>query len=233
MPHGDLMSMYTNDVDTMRQLLSQTIPQLVSSAVTIIAVLTMMIIYSFTLTVVMFVMLFVMLMSIKVVGTKSAKNFVRQQQALGALNGYVEEMTEGQKVIKVFCHEQKAREQFKILNDELNDAGKTANTYAFIMGPMTNNIGYFQYIFVAIVGLALLLTGNQFWLLSAYGAMNGLTVATCAGLLVSFLGYSRSFNMPINQVAMQFNSIVMALAGAERIFEMTDSEPEEIGRAHV
>ena len=178
--HGDLMSMYTNDVDTMRQLLSQTIPQLVSSAVTIIAVLTMMIIYSFTLTVVMFVMLFVMLMSIKVVGTKSAKNFVRQQQALGALNGYVEEMTEGQKVIKVFCHEQKAREQFKILNDELNDAGKTANTYAFIMGPMTNNIGYFQYIFVAIVGLALLLTGNQFWLLSAYGAMNGLTVATCA-----------------------------------------------------
>ncbi len=227
--HGDLMSMYTNDVDTMRQLLSQTIPQLVSSAVTIIAVLTMMIIYSFTLTVVMFVMLFVMLMSIKVVGTKSAKNFVRQQQALGALNGYVEEMTEGQKVIKVFCHEQKAREQFKILNDELNDAGKTANTYAFIMGPMTNNIGYFQYIFVAIVGLALLLTGNQFWLLSAYGAMNGLTVATCAGLLVSFLGYSRSFNMPINQVAMQFNSIVMALAGAERIFEMTDSEPEDKG----
>lgn len=227
--HGDLMSVYTNDVDTMRQLLSQTIPQLVSSAVTIIAVLTMMIIYSFTLTVVMFVMLFVMLMSIKVVGTKSAKNFVRQQQALGALNGYVEEMTEGQKVIKVFCHEQKAREQFKILNDELNDAGKTANTYAFIMGPMTNNIGYFQYIFVAIVGLALLLTGNQFWLLSAYGAMNGLTVATCAGLLVSFLGYSRSFNMPINQVAMQFNSIVMALAGAERIFEMTDSEPEDKG----
>lgn len=227
--HGDLMSLYTNDVDTMRQLLSQTIPQLVSSAVTIIAVLSMMFFYSFTLTLLMFVMLFIMVMGIKSVGAKSAKNFVRQQQALGALNGYVEEMTEGQKVIKVFCHEQKAREQFKVLNDELNVAGRNANTYAFIMGPMTNNIGYFQYIFVAIIGLVLILTGNQFWLLSGYGAINGLTVATCVGVLVSFLGYSRSFNMPIQQVAMQFNSIVMALAGAERIFEMTDSEPEDKG----
>ena len=160
------MSLYTNDVDTMRQLLSQTIPQLVSSAVTIIAVLSMMLFYSFTLTLLMFVMLFIMVMGIKSVGAKSAKNFVRQQQALGALNGYVEEMTEGQKVIKVFCHEQKAREQFKVLNDELNIAGRDANTYAFIMGPMTNNIGYFQYIFVAIIGLVLILTGNQFWLLS-------------------------------------------------------------------
>ena len=227
--HGDLMSLYTNDVDTMRQLLSQTIPQLVSSAVTIIAVLSMMLFYSFTLTVLMFVMLFIMVMGIKSVGAKSAKIFVRQQQALGALNGYVEEMTEGQKVIKVFCHEQKAREQFKVLNDELNIAGRDANTYAFIMGPMTNNIGYFQYIFVAIIGLVLILTGNQFWLLSGYGAINGLTVATCVGVLVSFLGYSRSFNMPIQQVAMQFNSIVMALAGAERIFEMTDSQPEDKG----
>lgn len=227
--HGDLMSLYTNDVDTMRQLLSQTIPQLVSSAVTIIAVLSMMFFYSFTLTLLMFVMLFIMVMGIKSVGAKSAKNFVRQQQALGALNGYVEEMTEGQKVIKVFCHEQKAREQFKVLNDELNVAGRNANTYAFIMGPMTNNIGYFQYIFVAIIGLVLILTGNQFWLLSGYGTINGLTVATCVGVLVSFLGYSRSFNMPIQQVAMQFNSIVMALAGAERIFEMTDSEPEDKG----
>lgn len=227
--HGDLMSLYTNDVDTMRQLLSQTIPQLVSSVVTIIAVLVMMILYSFTLTVVMFVMLFIMIMLIKGVGVKSAKNFVRQQQALGALNGYVEEMTEGQKVIKVFCHEQKAREQFKVLNDELNVAGRNANGYAFIMGPLTNNIGYFQYILVAIIGLALLLTGNQFWFLSAYGTMNGGGVAVFAGILVSFLGFSRSFNMPINQVAQQFNAIVMALAGAERIFEMTDSEPEDKG----
>lgn len=227
--NGDLMSLYTNDVDTMRQLLSQTIPQLVSSVVTIIAVLVMMILYSFTLTVVMFIMLFIMVMLVKGVGAKSAKNFVRQQQALGALNGYVEEMTEGQKVIKVFCHEQKAREQFKVLNDELNDAGRAANGYAFIMGPMINNIGYFQYILVVIIGLSLILTGNQFWLFSAYGTMNGGGIAVFAGVLVSFLGFSRSFNMPINQVAQQFNAIVMALAGAERIFEMTDSEPEDKG----
>ena len=227
--HGDLMSLFTNDVDTMRQLLSQTIPQLVSSVVTVIAVLVMMVVFSFTLTVVMFVMLFVMIFLIKGVGAKSAKNFVRQQQALGALNGFVEEMTEGQKVIKVFCHEQKAREQFKVLNDELNVTGRRANGYAFMMGPMTNNIGYIQYILVAIIGLALLLSGNQFWLLSAYGTAKGGTVAVYAGVLVSFLGFSRSFNMPINQVAQQFNAIVMALAGAERIFEMTDSEPEDNG----
>lgn len=227
--HGDLMSLYTNDVDTMRQLLSQTIPQLVSSVVTIVTVLVMMIVFSFTLTLVMFVMLFVMIMLIKGIGAKSAKNFVRQQQALGALNGYVEEMTEGQKVIKVFCHEQKAREQFKILNDELNVAGRNANANAFVMGPMTNNIGYFQYILVAIIGLALIATDNQFWLLSAYGTVKGGTVAVFAGVLVSFLGFSRSFNMPINQVAQQFNAIVMALAGAERIFEMVDTEPEDMG----
>ena len=227
--HGDLMSLYTNDVDTMRQLLSQTIPQLVSSVVTVIAVFVMMVVFSFSLTVVMIIMLFVMIMLIKGVGAKSAKNFVRQQQALGALNGFVEEMTEGQKVIKVFCHEQKAREQFKVLNDELNVTGRRANGYAFMMGPMTNNIGYFQYILVAIIGLVLLLTENQFWLLSAYGTMNGGSIAIYAGVLVSFLGFSRSFNMPINQVAQQFNAIVMALAGAERIFDMTDSEPEDKG----
>ena len=227
--HGDLMSLYTNDVDTMRQLLSQTIPQLVSSFVTVIAVFVMMVIYSFSLTVVMFIMLFVMITLIKGVGSKSAKNFIRQQQALAALNGFVEEMTEGQKVIKVFCHEQQARDRFKTLNDELNVTGRKANGYAFMMGPMTNNIGYFQYILVAIIGLVLLLTGNQFWLLSAYGNMNGGSIGIYAGVLVSFLGFSRSFNMPINQVAQQFNAIVMALAGAERIFDMTDSEPEDKG----
>lgn len=227
--HGDLMSLYTNDVDTMRQLLSQTIPQLVSSVITIAVVITMMIIFSFTLTLVMFLMLFVMLMLIKGIGAKSAKNFIRQQQALGALNGYVEEMTEGQKVIKVFCHEQKAKERFKELNDELNVSSRKANGYAFVMGPLTNNIGYLQYILVAIIGLSLILTGNEFWLLSAYGTVNGGGIAVFAGILVSFLGFSRSFNMPINQVVQQFNAIVMALAGADRIFEMTDSEPEDKG----
>lgn len=235
--HGNLMSLYTNDVDTMRQLLSQTIPQLISSAVTIVAVFVMMVYYSFTLTLVMIAMLFVMISCIKAVGSKSAKNFVRQQQALGALNGFVEEMTEGQKVIKVFCHEQKAREEFKALNDELNEAGKNANTYAFIMGPITNNIGYFQYILVAVVGLILILTGSYTALLSGYGAFSASSVASGSttwiavyvGVLVSFLGFSRSFNMPIQQVAQQFNAVVMALAGAERIFDMTDSLPEDEG----
>lgn len=229
--HGDLMSLYTNDVDTMRQMLSQTIPQLVSSVVTIVALLVLMIYYSFTLTVVMLVMLTIMIVCIKSIGAKSAKNFLVQQQALGALNGYVEEMTEGQKVIKVFCHEQKAREQFKVVNDKLNETGSKANAYAFVMGPITNNLGYIQYILVAIVGLALVLTGSQVGLLSAYGTFgaNGLTIGVCAGILVSFLGYSRSFNMPIQQVSQQFNAIVMALAGAERIFEMTDTKPEDEG----
>jgi ATP-binding cassette subfamily B protein len=227
--HGDLMSMYTNDVDTMRQLLSQTIPQLVSSAVTIVVMFVLMIVFSFTLTIVMLLMLAVMVFIIKVVGAKSAKNFVTQQQAIGALNGYVEEMTEGQKVIKVFCHEQKAREGFKELNDKLYTAGKDANTYANIMGPITNNIGYFQYVLIAVVGLALVLTGNYVGLLSPYGAIVGMSISAGAGILVNFLMFSRSFNMPIQQVAQQFNAIVMALAGAERIFEMVDTTPEDRG----
>ena len=229
--HGDLMSMYTNDVDTMRQLLSQTIPQLVSSVVTILALLVLMIYYSFTLMVVMLVMLAIILFFIKSIGAKSAKNFLIQQQALGELNGYVEEMTEGQKVIKVFCHEDKARQQFKVVNDKLNETGRKANAYAFVMGPITNNLGYLQYIFVAIVGLALILTNSNVGLLSAYGTFSegGLTVGVCAGVLVSFLGYSRSFNMPIQQVSQQFNAIVMALSGAERIFEMGDTQPEDEG----
>lgn len=227
--HGDLMSMYTNDVDTMRQLLSQTIPQLVSSVVTIVTVLVMMIFYSVTLTLVMFFMLFVMIFCVKTIGAKSAKNFAAQQKALGALNGYVEEMTEGQKVIKVFCHEQKAREQFKVLNDKLNETGRTANSAAFVLGPLVNNLGYFQYIIVAVVGLILILTKAQVGLLSIYGAISGMTVAACAGILVSFLQFSRSFNMPISQVTQQFNAIVMALAGAERVFDMMDSEPEDEG----
>jgi ATP-binding cassette subfamily B protein len=235
--HGDLMSMYTNDVDTMRQLLSQTIPQLVSSVVTIVALLVLMIYYSFTLTLVMLVMLTLVIFIIKKLGAKSAKNFVAQQKALGALNGYVEEMTEGQKVIKVFCHEQKAKEQFKVLNDELNETGSKANSYAFIMGPITNNIAYFQYIFVAIVGMILALTNTFGGFLSIYGAAQTTAVnagettwlLVYIGVLVSFLGYSRSFNQPIQQVTQQFNAIVMGLAGAERIFEMVDTQPEDEG----
>lgn len=228
--HGDTMSLYTNDVDTMRQLLSQTIPQLISSFLTFLFVFVLMIIFSFTLTIVIFCVFVVMMLMIKSIGSKSAKYYVQNQTALGKLNGYVEEMTEGQKVIKVFCHEQKARDNFKKLNDDLNEAGSKANSYAFILGPVSNNLGYLQYVLVAGVGFVLVITGNQSWLLSGYLSMKGLVgTAACAGMLVSFLAFSRQFNMPIQQVTQQFNAIVMALAGAERIFEMVDTVPEDKG----
>ncbi len=227
--HGDIMSLYTNDVDTMRQLLTQTIPQMVSAVVTVIALLTMMIIYSFTLTCVILVMVVCMILIIKYVGSRSAKNFLRQQRVLGELNGFVEEMTEGQKVIKVFCHEEDAKADFKKINEEMYNASRRANTYSFILGPINNNLGYLEYVLVAVVGICLIATGNQFALLSSYANWNGGSIAVCAGLLVSFLAYSRQFMNPIQQVSMQFNAIVMGLAGAERIFEMVDTEAEDQG----
>lgn len=226
--HGDTMSLYTNDIDTMRQLLSQTIPQLISSFLTVIVIFTFMVYYSFLLTLVILVCLAGMIFTVKNIGSQSAKYFLKQQEALGKLNGYVEEMVEGQKVIKVFCHEQKARESFKVLNDELNESSRKANSAAFILGPISNNIGYIQYVLVAVIGLVLIATDNSFVLLSGFLG-SGATVAACAGMLVSFLAYSRQFNMPIQQVTQQFNSIVMALAGAERIFEMVDTQPEDEG----
>ena len=231
--HGDIMSLYTNDVDTMRQLLSQTIPQLISSILTLIAVLSFMIYYSVTLLLIVVVMLIAIVFITKVIGGGSAKYYVKNQKALGALNGFVEEMTEGQKVIKVFCHEQKAREQFKVLNDSLNEAGSKANGYAFLMGPVTNNLGYIQYVLVALVGALIIAFGSEIGLLSMYSSITEAgkanRVAVMAGMLISYLMYTRQFNMPVQQVAMQFNAIVMALAGAERIFDMTDEEPEDKG----
>ena len=231
--HGDLMSLYTNDVDTMRQLLTQTIPQIISSAITIIAVFAFMVTYSVTLLFVVLLVLTAVILFTKFIGGRSAKNYVINQKALGALNGYIEEMTEGQKVIKVFCHEQKAREGFKTLNDKLNDAGSKANTYAFILGPINNNLGYIQYVLVAFVGVMIMAFGNEMGLLSVYcsvrNAEEANRVAVMAGMLVSFLMYSRQFNMPVMQVSQQFNAIVMALAGAERIFDMVDTVPEDKG----
>ena len=231
--HGDLMSLYTNDVDTMRQLLTQTIPQILSSAITIIAVFVFMVLYSATLLVVVLAMLLAVMLITKFVGGRSAKNYVVHQRALGSLNGYIEEMTEGQKVIKVFCHEQKAREGFKKLNDNLNEVGSKANTYAFILGPINNNLGYIQYVLVAFVGVMIMAFGSETGLLSVYCSIqhadNVNRVAVMAGMLVSFLMYSRQFNMPVQQVSQQFNAIVMALAGAERIFEMVDTLPEDYG----
>lgn len=231
--HGDLMSLYTNDVDTMRQLLTQTIPQIISSAITLIAVLVFMIMYSVTLLIVVLAVLAAIIFATKYIGSRSAKNFLIQQKSLGNLNGFVEEMTEGQKVIKVFCHEQKAREQFKVVNDELYEAGKKANSYAFVLGPINNNLGYLQYVLVAIVGILIMALGSEAGLLSIYCSVLNADkvnrVALVAGMLVSFLMFSRQFNMPVMQVSQQFNAIVMALAGAERIFEMVDTLPEDKG----
>ncbi len=231
--HGDLMSLYTNDVDTMRQLLTQTIPQIISSAITLVAVLVFMIMYSVTLLIVVLAVLAAIIFATKYIGSRSAKNFLIQQKSLGNLNGFVEEMTEGQKVIKVFCYEQKAREQFKVVNDELYEAGKKANSYAFVLGPINNNLGYLQYVLVAIVGILIMALGSEAGLLSIYCSVLNADkvnrVALVAGMLVSFLMFSRQFNMPVMQVSQQFNAIVMALAGAERIFEMVDTLPEDKG----
>ena len=231
--HGDLMSLYTNDVDTMRQLLTQTIPQLISSVLTLIAVLAFMIMYSVTLLLVVLVVLTGIVFATKFIGGRSAKYYLANQKALGALNGYVEEMTEGQKVIKVFCHEEKARAAFREVNDRLNDAGSIANGYAFLMGPINNNLGYLQYVLVALAGILIMAFGGEQGLLSIYcgiqNAGEANRLALMAGMLVSFLMYTRQFNMPVMQVSQQFSAIVMALAGAERIFEMMDTTPEDEG----
>lgn len=224
--HGDLMSLYTNDVDTMRQLLSQTIPQLISSCLTLVAVFTFMLIYSVTLLLVVITVLTAVILTTKIVAGKSAKYYLAHQRALGNLNGFVEEMTEGQKVIKVFCHEDRAREQFKLVNDELNEAGRTANKYAFILGPINNNLGYIQYVLVALVGVMVIALGGEAGLLSIYCSVLGNGIV---GMVIAFLMASRQFNMPVMQVSQQLSAIVMALAGAERIFEMVDTAPEDRG----
>ena len=231
--HGDLMSLYTNDVDTMRQLLTQTIPQLISSVLTLIAVLVFMIMYSVTLLLVVCVVLVGIIIATKIIGGRSAKYYLANQKALGALNGYVEEMTEGQKVIKVFCHEPEARAGFKEVNDRLNEAGSKANAYAFLMGPINNNLGYLQYVLVALVGVLIMVFSGEGGLLSIYcsvmNADSANRLALMAGMLVSYLMYTRQFNMPVQQVSQQFSAIIMALAGAERIFEMIDTTPEDAG----
>lgn len=209
--HGDIMSMYTNDVDTLRQMVSQSIPQLISSAITVAAVLSYMFILSVPLTFVTLVMVTVMLLSAKKVGGLSSRFFLSQQIDIGAVNGYVEEMMNGQKVVKVFCHENEAKEKFNQLNDKLFDSAYHANMFANVMGPINAQLGNLSYVVCTVTGGLLALTG-----------ISGLTL----GSLASFLNFNRSFNMPINQVSQQLNSIIMALAGAERIFRLLDETPE-------
>ena len=215
--HGDIMSCYTNDTDTLRQMISQSIPQMLSSSITVVSTFISMLVLSVPLTLLIILMVVVMLNAVRFIGGRSGMYFVRQQKSLGALNGYIEEMMEGQKVVKVFCHEEESKEKFYKLNDELFDSAKNANTFANILMPVMANLGNINYVLTLAVGS----------ILAIYG-VGGLTL----GVLASFLQLTRSFNMPITQVSQQFNSIIMALAGAERIFDLLD-EPEEVDHGYV
>lgn len=209
--HGDIMSMYTNDVDTLRQMVSQSIPQLINSAITIVGVLASMIILSPLLTAISLVMIAIMLFVTKKVSSLSGKNFIAQQRDIGAVNGFIEEMVEGQKVVKVFCHEEECKAQFDELNDRLYDSAYKANKYANIIGPINAQLGNISYVVIAIAG--------------GIFAINGFAGLSLGGL-VSFLTFNRNLNMPINQISMQVNSIIMALAGGDRIFRLLDEKPE-------
>ena len=211
--HGDLMSHFTNDTDTLQQMLSQSVPQMFSSAMTIISVFIGMLVTNVWLTLFVLLGVCVMLKVVKKLGGQSAKYFLEQQKSLGRVNGYIEEMINGQKVIKVFCHEEKCKEQFDELNDELRENAASANTFANILMPIMMNIGNLLYVLVAVVGGALALSGV---------VGNSITI----GVIASFLQLTKSFTQPVTQISQQFNSIVMALAGAERIFELMDEEPE-------
>ena len=218
--HGNVMSYYTNDTDTLRQMIGQSLPNAVSSLISITAVFIAMLSTSVWLTLLMFVFLGLMMVVVKKVGGGSAKYFVKQQQSLGRVNGFIEEMIGGQKVVKVFCHEQQNQQDFDALNDEFCQNATKANTYANIMMPIMGNLGHLQYVLVAIVGglLAIASVPNL--------TIVGIGVMTLGGI-ASFLQLSRSFTMPISQVSQQINSVVMALAGAERIFELMDEPSEE------
>jgi ATP-binding cassette subfamily B multidrug efflux pump len=207
--HGELMSRYTNDTDTLRNMLSQSFVNLFSSLVTVIGIFFAMLILSPVLTIVVIVMLFLMTFVIKKLGAKSGKYFREQQSAVGEVNGYIEEMIEGQKVVKVFCYEDKSKEAFDKLNEKLFDASKQAHSFSSMLRPIMGNLSYIHYSITAILGAVL-----------------ALTTGFDLGSLASFLQYTRSFSQPITQMSEQFNSIIMALAGAERIFELIDQEPE-------
>ena len=210
--HGDIMSYYTNDTDTLRQMMAQSIPQMFSSAVTIISVVVAMFISNVYLAIFVLVFATCMMFVIKKIAGASGRFFVKQQQSIGKVNGYIEEMINGQKVVKVFCHEEHSKEDFDKINEELCENATEANKYANILMPIMANLGNLQYVLIAIIGGALALNG-----------VAGLTL----GVIASFLQLSKSFTMPINQISQQLNSIVMALAGAERIFNLMDEEVEQ------
>ncbi|MBR3358220.1 MAG: ABC transporter ATP-binding protein [Solobacterium sp.] len=215
--HGDIMSVYTNDIDTLRQLIGQSFPQVINSSITIITTFTSMVILNIPLTIVSVCMIMVMLTASGKIGGQSRTYFVSQQRDLGAVNGYIEEMLTGQKVVKVFNHEKKAVEGFDTLNMKLRDSANNANKFANIMMPVMANIGNISYVLCAVIGAALALSGHF-----------GLTLGT----LVSFLSLNRSFSMPVTQVSNQIASVIGAMAGAERVFSMMD-EPSEFDEGYV
>lgn len=219
--HGELMSRYTNDIDTIREMLSNAVSSFISSAVTIIGVFVMMVYYSWQLTLVSIGMLLVILFLTGKIGGKSGKYFKEQQKEIGAVNGYIEEMIDGQKVVKVFVHEKQAKEEFEQLNNRLCEASTNANTFANILGPVNNNLGHVQYALTAVVGGILAIKG-----------VHSFSGPIMVGTVVAFLQYTRNFSMPISQVSQLFNSVLSALAGAERIFNMID-EPSEVDDGYV
>lgn len=210
--HGDIMSVYTNDVDTLRQVISQSMPQLINSSITVISTLIAMIVLDIPLTVLSVVMVLIMIKATSSLGAKSGRYFMKQQQDLGKVNGYIEEMMSGQKVVKVFCHEEKAYDDFCKLNRSLQDSAYKANMIANITMPVNANLGNISYVLCAVLGGVLAVNG---W--------SGLTIGT----LVAFLTLNKSFTMPVTQISQQINAIVMAAAGADRVFTMTDEKPEE------
>ena len=215
--HGELMSHYTNDVDAIRQMLAHSIPQIISSVITISSTFVFMLIKSLELTLVCVVMVVIIMSTSTFVAKNSGKYFVKQQMDLGKLNGYIEEMMEGQKVVKVFCHEEKAKKDFDVINNNLATSYTKANALAFSFGPLTNNLNHLHYALTAFVGAILMVT--NFSILS----FQHIT----PGLLIGFLILTKQFGMPLSQIAQQFNSIVIALAASERVFSIIDMEPEK------
>lgn len=209
--HGDIMSIYTNDIDTLRQMISQSIPQIINSGVTVVSVFISMLILNIPLTIVTLFMIGIMFFCTKQATGQSGKYFVEQQKNLGAVNGYIEEMMNGQKVVKVFCHEEENKREFKELNDKLFVSADRANTFSNFLGPINAQLGNVSYVLCAIVGGVL--------------ALNGVGGFTLGGL-ASFLTFNKSFSMPINQISQQLNAVIMALAGADRVFGLLDEEVE-------
>ena len=215
---GDMMSRYTNDADTLRQMISMSIPQALTSAVTIVSTFIAMVTLSLPLTAVVLVSVVIMLTVTGKIAGRSGKYFFRQQNSLGDVNGYIEEMMTGQKVVKVFCHEEKSKEEFDKKNDELYENAYAANKFANMLGPVNNNLGHLQYVIIAIIGCVLAVLTNTV-------PLTGI-LAISVGDVASFLQLSKSFTMPIHQISQQLNSVVMAMAGAKRIFQLIDAESE-------